>query len=1286
MNEYTNKLFIMKTKPFYPKTVLNACARFFLCASMLTNTALANRLSTPLPSLLSRTHAALETGEAPYVDELWDQSFERNESVNFWVNITDAESPLEELIITVSSSNEGVIPSANVTYSFPYLTVATSSVLGESLITITATDPMGNATSRSFILSVVNYEPYAWIWPDYIDLQCMGDQVNEIYLEYGDYNVPASELAIAFSSSNEAILPTSQLNFEVADWGGVFYPQLNPGVGGLVEITATITDADGASAMRSFFINVPNDVNAPVITMTADTLTYVLEEGLCEVVPDWTEAVNVAEHETFGNDASYITNAHEGTFYAAANTTFVTEFGVDGNIGADGNGTVEHGMEVITSASGNVYHLYWQTQAAFWYDPGIHKMIFVDPLQDNITVLSDEFADDDTFILNGIAGESSLFYFLFGGRNNDSGTPHVFSPEERLQIAQSIANNVLDPARVANDESYSYNLESIDAMVASTVANLRDGVFNTPLFYEINMDYNNDGANNPVSIGDGGYDMYDNGNYIVTNFNNLYRAYDFWDWDTNGDPIGIAYTNGVVFYTEETVSEEATSQLVQITDDGCEVFYTSSHEAGQAFGPGMHTITYTATDVAGNESEASFVIHVIDEFEPTAIAENLDLNLSPGEVFEVVGAFIGGESFDNCEIVSYTTSVTELTCENIGLNEITLTVADAYGNTASTVFTAYVQCEIYGCMDPYACNFNPDANMDDANCVYNEIGYDCEGNCMGVPVNSDVYIENVWLVSVADCSENAESAVIGAIQPINGQFYNFIPLPGEFGGEGSYSFNECGVIFDGLLFMAWQDESSLFGSFDEFCYSMIPAVLGCTDELAANYNPEANFDDSSCEFITSPSNDTRDAAILVEQKRYPNCISIEGSLVDATVSEESFITAPEGCGEDVWYKFVAYSVNTRIDISSNGSDIALELQDEAGNNLVTFENVSDQESEIIILEGLEVGQMYYLAVRNWSESNDVSFNACFQLLTASGLANGPIYNGLCDRFRVENTSAEMYTVTISDEMSSMSSTATDFWVPLYTVDGIQHDHSYVVEVATTYVLEDAAGNPITIEVYNPELVEVYVNPLVDMDVREMDQCPRTKRMNSMIATSTLPCGVLGVQWEFTQVAEDNTPIAEPIYVHGPGRSRFFRVSNIPGVEAGNKYAVRIRVMYNTEEGGEWGEDYQYVCIHMDPQQVVILPGNNRMENEEMAQESLVIYPNPNNGALMNISLNGIVTDQLVMNVYDATGRWVTSRSFYDVEDSISAMIQFDRVLNDGVYMISFEYNNMIHTKRLVVSN
>ena len=1275
----------MKTKYFYPKMLLNKCAGLLVCAALLGNIASANIAIPKPPSLLSR-HAinANDTGESPYINELWDQYQERNQVGDYWLEISDPDTPFENLIITITSSNEEVIPSSNLIYSPNILTISSGSTLGESLITVSATDPEGNTAVRSFLMVVYNYDPYVWLWPEYINLQCIGDPVDEIYLEYGDFGASNEELTVEFTSSNEEILPVSQLNFEITPWGGVFYPELNPGAGGFVEITATITDLDGASQVSSFIIDVPEDITPPNISISADTLTFVLEEGVCEITPDWSELINVAEHETFGNDASYITNAHFGTFYAAANTTYVTEFGVDGNIGADGNGTVEHGMEVITSASGNVYHLYWQTQAATWYDPGIHKMIFVDPLQNNVSVLSDEYADDDTFIINGITGESSFFYFLFGGRDSEGGVPHIFNAEERLQIAQAMADNVLDAVRVSNEASFSYNLENIDALVASTVNSLREGILNTPLFYEINMDYGTDGADNPVNRKDGGYDMYDYGNFIVTNFSNLYRDYDFWNWDEGNEPLGIAYTNGVVFYTGETQEEESTSQLVQITDDGCDISVSRSHEVGQSFGPGMHTVAYTATDAAGNVSEASFVIHVIDEFAPTAVAEDLNLTLSQGEQFEIVGAFVGGGSFDNCEIVSYETSINQVTCENAGSNVVILTVSDAYGNEASTSFTVTVQCEIFGCMDPLACNYNPEANLSDASCQFNDMGYDCEGNCIGVPVSPEVYIENVWLVNGSECG--AEGYLIGAIQPLNGLFYDFIPVPGGSGGQGSYSFNECGVIFDGILFMAWESESQLSGSIDGICYVMTPAVLGCTDELAANFNPEANFDDASCEYAVIPENDSREAAILVEQKKYPNCIAIEGSLVNASVSEESFVEAPEGCGEDVWYKFVAYAPAARIDVNSSSENIALELQDEAGESLITFENVSESNQEIIVLDGLNVGQTYYIAIRNWSESNEVTFSACFQLLAASTLSNGPIYSGLCDRFKVENTGADIYSVVVSDEMGSTSANAFNHWVPLHTVPGLEHDHSYAVEVTTTYILEDAAGNPITIDVYGQELVEVYVNPIADLDVREMDLCPRTKRLNSVIATGALPCGVQGLEWEFTQVDEFDQPIAEPLYALGNGRSRFFRVNNIPDVEPGNRYAVRIRVVYLDGEFGEWGDDYQYICIFNNPQQAMVLPGNARATESEFFSEGVSLYPNPNNGSDVNISVTGITANELVVTVYDATARLIAKHYLYDIDQYYSSQIQFEQTLNDGVYLLNFEYDGKIITKRLVVAN
>jgi len=38
--------------------------------------------------------------------------------------------------------------------------------------------------------------------------------------------------------------------------------------------------------------------------------------------------------------------------------------------------------------------------------------------------------------------------------------------------------------------------------------------------------------------------------------------------------------------------------------------------------------------------------------------------------------------------------------------------------------------ETYGCMDNTACNFNPDATVDNDSCTYPEENYDCDGNCL----------------------------------------------------------------------------------------------------------------------------------------------------------------------------------------------------------------------------------------------------------------------------------------------------------------------------------------------------------------------------------------------------------------------------------------------------------------------------------------------------------------------------------------------------------------------------
>lgn len=62
--------------------------------------------------------------------------------------------------------------------------------------------------------------------------------------------------------------------------------------------------------------------------------------------------------------------------------------------------------------------------------------------------------------------------------------------------------------------------------------------------------------------------------------------------------------------------------------------------------------------------------------------------------------------------------------EPINLLPVTVKIAVVSNND----FEDCTEC-IQGCMYALACNFNPEASIDDGSCLFPELGYDCNGNC-----------------------------------------------------------------------------------------------------------------------------------------------------------------------------------------------------------------------------------------------------------------------------------------------------------------------------------------------------------------------------------------------------------------------------------------------------------------------------------------------------------------------------------------------------------------------------
>ena len=77
-------------------------------------------------------------------------------------------------------------------------------------------------------------------------------------------------------------------------------------------------------------------------------------------------------------------------------------------------------------------------------------------------------------------------------------------------------------------------------------------------------------------------------------------------------------------------------------------------------------------------------------------------------------------------------------------------------NDSSCDFTS---CLAFGCNDMSACNFDPEVNFNDGTCVYAQAPYDCDGNCVN-DADDDGVCDELEIPGCQDelaCNYNAEA-------------------------------------------------------------------------------------------------------------------------------------------------------------------------------------------------------------------------------------------------------------------------------------------------------------------------------------------------------------------------------------------------------------------------------------------------------------------------------------------------------------------------------------------------
>jgi hypothetical protein len=131
-----------------------------------------------------------------------------------------------------------------------------------------------------------------------------------------------------------------------------------------------------------------------------------------------------------------------------------------------------------------------------------------------------------------------------------------------------------------------------------------------------------------------------------------------------------------------------------------------------------------------------------------------------------------------------------------------------------------------GCMDETACNYNDLATEDDGSCTYADEYYDCDGNCLNDVNNNGICdeTETEGCIDETACNYNENATLASSCIYVN-MGGPCASCSGETDGTGTLVNND--VDEDGIC-----DE-------DE--------IEGCLDETACNYNPDAT-DDGACEF------------------------------------------------------------------------------------------------------------------------------------------------------------------------------------------------------------------------------------------------------------------------------------------------------------------------------------------------------------------------------------------------------------------------------------------------------
>jgi subtilisin family serine protease len=188
----------------------------------------------------------------------------------------------------------------------------------------------------------------------------------------------------------------------------------------------------------------------------------------------------ITNDSKFGASGSYFTAKYPGLFVLAANTS-INSFHINGDLGADGSGSVD-GTVLTQTHNGKTYKGFVKRVYNAW-DPSVNHLIIV---EDNGTATHSyaTYTNDDNHVVSNLAGVNRLYYLLFAGNSG------AYIDNTAMQQIMTAFLEVSDQGKEwlkLNKYNGTLNgggTETLDVTLSSM--NLPVGVYETSLFFKEN--------------------------------------------------------------------------------------------------------------------------------------------------------------------------------------------------------------------------------------------------------------------------------------------------------------------------------------------------------------------------------------------------------------------------------------------------------------------------------------------------------------------------------------------------------------------------------------------------------------------------------------------------------------------------------------------------------------------------------------------------------------------------------------------------------------------------------